>query len=104
MSGMSRNLSARPSRSFRPARSATTPSLSAIRFRINPLFRGGGIRYETSMPDYTSILRRSVAALPDPSPGMREAVYQRARAALARQLTAVVPPLSSREIEAQHQE
>jgi hypothetical protein len=35
---------------------------------------------------------------------MREAVYQRARAALARQLTAVDPPLSNREIESQHQE
>ncbi len=35
---------------------------------------------------------------------MREAVYQRARAALARQLTAVDPPLSTREIERQHQE
>jgi hypothetical protein len=35
---------------------------------------------------------------------MREAVYQRARAALARQLTAVDPPLSTREIETQHQE
>lgn len=35
---------------------------------------------------------------------MREAVYQRARAALGRQLTAVDPPLSTREIEAQHQE
>lgn len=56
------------------------------------------------MPDYASILRRSVTALPDPTPAMREAVYQRARAALARQLTAVDPPLSSREIEAQHQE
>ncbi len=56
------------------------------------------------MPDYASILRRSISALPDPSPDMREAVYQRARAALARQLTAVDPPLSSREIEAQHQE
>ena len=56
------------------------------------------------MPDYASILRRSVSALPDPSPEMREAVYQRARAALARQLTAVDPPLSTREIEAQHQE
>ncbi len=56
------------------------------------------------MPDYASILRRSVSALPDPTPEMREAVYQRARAALARQLTAVEPPLSSREIEAQHQE
>jgi hypothetical protein len=56
------------------------------------------------MPDYASILRRSISALPEPSPDMREAVYQRARAALARQLTAVDPPLSSREIEAQHQE
>lgn len=56
------------------------------------------------MPDYTSILKRSVSTLPDQSPAMREAVYQRARAALARQLTAVEPPLSTREIEAQHQE
>jgi outer membrane biosynthesis protein TonB len=56
------------------------------------------------MPDYVSILRRSIAALPNPGPEMREAVYQRARAALARQLTAVDPPLSTREIEQQHQE
>src|SRR5687768_8332329 len=56
------------------------------------------------MPDYASILRRSISALPDSSPEMREAVYQRARAALARQLTAVDPPLSTRDIEAQHQE
>jgi hypothetical protein len=56
------------------------------------------------MPDYVSILRRSIAALPNPDPEMREAVYQRARAALARQLTAVEPPLSTREIERQHQE
>lgn len=56
------------------------------------------------MPDYASILRRSISGLADPSPEMREAVYQRARAALARQLTAVDPPLSTREIESQHQE
>jgi hypothetical protein len=56
------------------------------------------------MPDYASILRRSIAALPEPGADMREAVYQRARAALARQLTAVDPPLSTREIELQHQE
>jgi hypothetical protein len=56
------------------------------------------------MPDYASILRRSISALPDPTPEMREAVYQRARAALARQLTAVEPPLSTKEIEAQHRE
>jgi hypothetical protein len=58
----------------------------------------------TPMPDYASILRRSVSGLADPSAEMREAVYQRARAALARQLTAVDPPLSTREIELQHQE
>jgi hypothetical protein len=56
------------------------------------------------MPDYASILKRSISGLADPSPEMREAVYQRARAALARQLTAVDPPLSTREIELQHQE
>lgn len=56
------------------------------------------------MPDYASILRRSISALPDPTPEMRDAVYQRARAALARQLTAVEPPLSTREIESQHRE
>jgi hypothetical protein len=56
------------------------------------------------MPDYASILRRSISGLADPTPDMREAVYQRARAALARQLTAVDPPLSTREIESQHQE
>lgn len=56
------------------------------------------------MPDYTSILRRSISALPDASPQLREAVYQRARAALARQLTAVDPPLSPHEIEAQQQQ
>jgi hypothetical protein len=78
--------------------------LSAIRFRINPLSGGDRIGYETSMPDYASILRRSISALPDSSPEMREAVYQRARAALARQLTAVDPPLSTREIQTQHQE
>jgi hypothetical protein len=56
------------------------------------------------MPDYASILRRSISGLADPNAEMREAVYQRARAALARQLTAVDPPLSTREIELQHQE
>ena len=56
------------------------------------------------MPDYASILKRSISGLTDPGPEMREAVYQRARAALARQLTAVEPPLSTREIEVQHQE
>lgn len=55
------------------------------------------------MPDYSAILRRSIESLPDNTPAMRQAVYDRARAALARQLTAVDPPLSADDLEAQHQ-
>ncbi len=82
----------------------TILSLSAIRFRINPFFGVFTIGKVIDMPDYASILRRSISGLTESSPDVREAVYQRARAALARQLTAVDPPLSTREIEAQHQE
>ncbi len=55
------------------------------------------------MPDYRAILRRSIESLPENTPAMRQAVYDRARAALARQLTAVEPPLSADDLEAQHQ-
>ncbi|MHA1189879.1 MAG: hypothetical protein ACTSSQ_05395 [Alphaproteobacteria bacterium] len=55
------------------------------------------------MPDYRAILRRSIDSLPENNPAMRQAVYDRARAALARQLTAVEPPLSADDLEAQHQ-
>ncbi|MGQ7794179.1 hypothetical protein ACUN0C_17365 [Faunimonas sp. B44] len=53
------------------------------------------------MPDYTSILRRSLAALPDQSPETRQAVYDRARSALARQLSNLDPPLAPEHEEAQ---
>ncbi len=55
------------------------------------------------MPDYASILERSIETLPEKTPDMRQAVYERARAALARQLTSVDPPLSPESIESQHQ-
>ena len=55
------------------------------------------------MPDYASILRRSIETLPEKTQDMRLAVYERARAALARQLTSVDPPLGPESIELQHQ-
>jgi len=55
------------------------------------------------MPDYVGILKRSIGALPDNDPALRQAVYERARSALARQLTGIDPPLSAEEIEVQHQ-
>ena len=55
------------------------------------------------MPDYSSILKRSIETLPEQTPDMRQAVYERARAALARQLTSVDPPLAPESIELQHQ-
>jgi hypothetical protein len=54
------------------------------------------------MPDYASILQRSIETLPEKTPDMRQAVYERARAALARQLTSVDPPLGPESIELQH--
>ncbi len=54
------------------------------------------------MPDYASILKRSIETLPENTPDMRQAVYERARAALARQLTSIDPPLGPEPIELQH--
>jgi hypothetical protein len=56
------------------------------------------------MPDYVGILKRSISALPEDDPALRQAVYERARSALARQLTGIDPPLSADEIELQHQQ
>ena len=55
------------------------------------------------MPDYVSILNRSIATRQADTPDKRQAVYETARAALARQLTAVDPPFADAEIEAQYQ-
>ncbi len=55
------------------------------------------------MPDYASILKRSIETLPEKTPELRQAVYERARTALARQLISVDPPLNPEAVELQHQ-
>ena len=56
------------------------------------------------MPDYSTIIRRSVESVPDHTPEMRRAIYERARATIAKQLQNVDPPLAAEQIEAQHQQ
>ncbi|MFE1602837.1 histidine kinase [Methylobacterium sp. ID0610] len=53
------------------------------------------------MADYYPLLARALDALPDHSPDMREAVYERARAALTGQLRSLDPPLSEEDIDAE---
>src|SRR5215208_7589615 len=55
------------------------------------------------MPDYVSILKRSIAARNASAPADRRQVFDKARGALARQLAGIEPPLSDLEIEAEHQ-
>lgn len=49
------------------------------------------------MADYAPLLARAIAALPGNDPESRQAIYQRARAALERQLAAHDPPLDEAE-------
>ncbi|GJE07667.1 MULTISPECIES: histidine kinase [Methylobacterium] len=51
------------------------------------------------MADYYPLLARALDALPDRSPAMRNAVYERARGALIGQLRSLDPPLSESDIE-----
>ncbi|MEH3146643.1 MAG: histidine kinase [Methylobacterium frigidaeris] len=51
------------------------------------------------MADYYPLLARALDALPDSSPETRQAVYERARAALIGQLRSLEPPLSEGDIE-----
>ncbi|ACL62318.1 hypothetical protein [Methylobacterium nodulans] len=53
------------------------------------------------MADYYPLLARALDALPDRSPDMRKAVYERARAALTGQLRSLDPPLSEEDIDAE---
>ncbi|HEY5793773.1 MAG TPA: histidine kinase [Bosea sp. (in: a-proteobacteria)] len=50
------------------------------------------------MADFYPILARAVAGLPDTSPAARNAIYDRARAALVAQLRSLDPPLGEAEI------
>lgn len=50
------------------------------------------------MADFYPVLSRAIAGLSDPSPEMRRAIYDRARAVLVAQLRGVDPPLSETEI------
>ncbi|AWN40257.1 histidine kinase [Methylobacterium durans] len=51
------------------------------------------------MADYYPLLARALDALPDRSPAMRKAVYDRARGALIGQLRSLEPPLSQEDID-----
>ncbi|GJE42037.1 histidine kinase [Methylobacterium soli] len=51
------------------------------------------------MADYYPLLARALDALPDRSPAMRKAVYDRARSALIGQLRSLEPPLSQDDID-----
>lgn len=51
------------------------------------------------MADYYPLLARALEALPDRTPAMRKAVYDRARNALIGQLRSLEPPLSEADIE-----
>lgn len=51
------------------------------------------------MADYYPLLARALDALPDRSPDLRKAVYDRARGALIGQLRSIVPPLSEGDID-----
>ena len=51
------------------------------------------------MADYYPLLARALDALPDRSPALRKAVYERARNALISQLRSLDPPLSESDID-----
>jgi hypothetical protein len=51
------------------------------------------------MADYYPLLAKAAAALPDPSPAARQAMYERARKALLGQLRAIDPPVAAEDID-----
>ena len=55
------------------------------------------------MADYYPLLSRALSALPDRSPALRKAVYDRARSALVAQLRSLDPPISEPDIDLERQ-
>ncbi|TXN03352.1 histidine kinase, partial [Methylobacterium sp. WL103] len=55
------------------------------------------------MADYYPLLARALDALPDRTPAMRKAVYERARNALIGQLRSLDPPLPEADIDLERQ-
>lgn len=53
------------------------------------------------MADYYSLISRAIAALPQPTPDTRQAVYDRARKALVNQLRGIQPPVADADIAAE---
>lgn len=53
------------------------------------------------MADYYSLISRAIAALPQPTPDTRQAVYDRARKALVNQLRGIQPPVAEADIAAE---
>jgi hypothetical protein len=53
------------------------------------------------MADYYSLISRAIAALPQPTPDARQAVYERARKALTNQLRGIQPPVADADIAAE---
>ena len=51
------------------------------------------------MADYYQLIARAVSALPNNSPEARDAIYERARRALVKQLRILDPPVSEADIE-----
>lgn len=60
-----------------------------------------GSALKLDMADYYSLISRAVAALPQQSPNMRQAVYERARKALFSQLRGIQPPVAEADIAAE---